>query len=207
VLPAQPNKRPKNFVEFLGMIGNLYTKAGLSPPFHIEEYAKSWLAEGISPSHCLEQIRLDLAQNGRNIRSGSGDDHLLIVHEIIVRTWYQSRYRSTASTIADQLTECEASVEVVDESPDDQANLEWPPAPPPREPAQSAGDLADAFLLQELADGELPANELSRRAKAAGIADRTLDRARARLGIRARRTGFGRTGQHWVSLPKPRSEP
>jgi hypothetical protein len=206
MLPAKLGDRPKDFVQFVGMIGNLYTKAGFSPPFHIVEYAKSWLAEGISPSHCLEQIRLDLAQNGRNIRSGSGDGHLLIVHPIIVRTWYQSRYWSTDSPIADRSTDCKDSVEVADESPDDQVNLQWPGAPPPRKPVQSAGDRADAFLLQELADGELSANELNRRAKAAGIADRTLDRARRRLGVVVRRTGFGRTGQHWVSLPKPRSE-
>jgi hypothetical protein len=197
---------PKNLGDFLGQIGNLYVRAGLSPPFQLKEYAEKWLAEGISPSHCIEQIRIDLERYGRSIASGSGDRHLSIVHSVIRRTWIESRYLITDSAIAEQLTERENPADkVVDESPDDQVNLQLPPAPLPRKPAQSADDRACAFLLRELADGELPTNELNRRAKAARIADRTLDRARKKLEVVARRTGFGRTGQHWVSLPKPRS--
>jgi hypothetical protein len=210
VLDTQPNVRAKNFDEFCGQIGNLYVRAGLSPPFQLREHAERWLADGISPSHCIEQIRLDLERYGRSITSGSGDRHLLFVHSIIRRTWFESQYPRTDCAISDQLTEGENSVDpadqVVDESPDDRVNTQWPPAPVPRKPVQSENDRARAFLLRELADGEMATNELNGRAKAARIAERTLERARKNLEVVSRRTGFGQTGQHWVSLPKPRNE-
>jgi hypothetical protein len=183
-------------------------RAGLSPPFQLKEYAERWLAEGISPSHCIEQIRLYLEQHARSITSRSGERTLLFLDPIIRRTWLESQYPRIDPEIADQRTESEGEVNpVVDESPGDQVKPWWVPAAPlRREPMQSALDHACAFLLRELADGEMLVCELNRRAKAAGIAHRTLDRARKKLGIVASRTGFARTGQHWVSLPRPRHE-
>jgi hypothetical protein len=46
------------------------------------------------------------------------------------------------------------------------------------------------------------AAELRERAKSDGIAPRTLDRAKAALGVEARRIGFGEAGQWVWALPK-----
>ena len=62
-------------------------------------------------------------------------------------------------------------------------------------------DRAVAFLRRELADGEVAATRLEERAKASGISTRTLDRARARLKVISRRTGFAKDGKCWCSLP------
>jgi len=62
-------------------------------------------------------------------------------------------------------------------------------------------DQAIAFLRRELADGEVAATRLEEKAKASGISPRTLDRARARLTVTCRRTGFAKTGKSWLSLP------
>jgi hypothetical protein len=48
----------KEFIEFYGRIGNLYTNAGLSPPFHLKEFVRSWLSDRISREHCIEHVVL-----------------------------------------------------------------------------------------------------------------------------------------------------
>jgi hypothetical protein len=69
---------------------------------------------------------------------------------------------------------------------------------------------ADAFLAELLADGPVAATEALRRAAQAGIARRTLARAKQRLAVRATRVdrpGFG-PGGRWVwSLPTWHEEP
>jgi hypothetical protein len=62
-------------------------------------------------------------------------------------------------------------------------------------------DKTEAFLRRELANGEVAAAVLEQYAADDGIAPRTLDRARSRLRVVTRRTGFGRTGRSWLSLP------
>src|SRR5262249_19077336 len=66
---------------------------------------------------------------------------------------------------------------------------------------QNRLDEALAFLRRELANGEVAATRLEEKAKVSGISTRTLDRARARLNIRCRRTGFAKSGKSWLSLP------
>src|SRR5262249_4161597 len=63
-------------------------------------------------------------------------------------------------------------------------------------------DEALTFLRRELADGEVAATRLEEKAKASGISPRTLDRARARLKVISRRTGFAKEGKCWLSLPR-----
>jgi hypothetical protein len=67
----------------------------------------------------------------------------------------------------------------------------------------SATDEAEDVLRAILDDGPLPAGEAQRLATDAGVADRTLDRARRLLGVTARKVGKpGEAGQHWEwSLP------
>src|SRR5258708_5189771 len=71
-----------------------------------------------------------------------------------------------------------------------------------------AGKLAEAmsFLRDELR-GEVAAAEIETRARKAGIAIKTLKRARAKLGIVSRRDGFGAAGKFYLSLPGDHSGP
>jgi hypothetical protein len=75
--------------------------------------------------------------------------------------------------------------------------------PPPAKPLDKAID----FLKQELADGEVAAVEVEEAAKDEGIALRTLDRARKRLMVISRRTGFAKSGRSWLSLPTVPTDP
>ena len=61
-------------------------------------------------------------------------------------------------------------------------------------------DQAIAFLRRELANGEVAATRLEEKAKANGISPRTLDRARTRLNVTCRRTGFAKSRKSWLSL-------
>ena len=73
---------------------------------------------------------------------------------------------------------------------------------------RSALDDAKAVLAEVLSNGPVGAREVWAEARSAGIADRTLDRAKAGLGVVARKVGRpGETGQRWEwSLPEGRQE-
>jgi len=62
-------------------------------------------------------------------------------------------------------------------------------------------DVAVAWLRAELATGEQAAVEVESNARCAGIAPRTYDRARKRLGVTSRRIGFGRWAKYVIALP------
>ena len=62
------------------------------------------------------------------------------------------------------------------------------------------------FLRDEL-QGEVAATVIETRARRAGIAIKTLKRARAKLGIVSRRNGFGARGKFFLSLPWDDSRP
>jgi hypothetical protein len=70
----------------------------------------------------------------------------------------------------------------------------------PRGEERSALDEAVAFLEAELAEGEEEARQVQSAARAAGISDMTLKRARRQLGVESARVGEGgrRGGGHWV---------
>lgn len=65
---------------------------------------------------------------------------------------------------------------------------------------RSAGDEAVDFLRELLADGPVPAKKVKAAARDAGIADRTLDRAKKRTGVEAKRHGFGAEGVWYWAL-------
>jgi putative DNA primase/helicase len=68
---------------------------------------------------------------------------------------------------------------------------------------REAGRDAEEFLREFLAGGPMPAKEGEEHARALGIAPRTLDRARKKLGVLARRKSEGKDGKgQWLwSLP------
>jgi hypothetical protein len=68
-------------------------------------------------------------------------------------------------------------------------------------PSPKKIDIAVAWLRTELAAGEQVAAKIEAKARSAGIAPRTYDRARRRLGITSRRIGFGRKAKYLMALP------
>jgi hypothetical protein len=194
---------PKDFTHFIGAIGNLYVRRNLSTPLDLVRYAKGWLEDGISPSHCIEQTRLYLERYGHVYRLGSGEGSLPCLDRIIRKTWLELQYFPAEGRSGDEKSKSESlAPPIIEESHEDLVKLWYAPkAPLYRASAQSAGDYAIAFLYRELADGELSVREIKKRAAAAKIADRTLDRARKKVGVVSRRTGFGKAARHWVSLP------
>lgn len=60
---------------------------------------------------------------------------------------------------------------------------------------------AKAFLHQRLAAGPQPARTLLRAARAVGIAERTLHRAKDVLGVRTERTGGYAAHGQWIWYP------
>ena len=66
------------------------------------------------------------------------------------------------------------------------------------QPATPAVEVAASWLRTSLADGALPARELRADAEAAGIAFRTLKRAKRVLGVESVRTA---DGWLWRSVP------
>jgi hypothetical protein len=65
---------------------------------------------------------------------------------------------------------------------------------------RSALDEAMDVLRTILADGRVPADEVKQQARRAGVSDRTLDRAKTALDVRAKREGFGRAGVWYWTL-------
>src|SRR5207302_9926665 len=73
-----------------------------------------------------------------------------------------------------------------------------------------ARDEAVTFLVDVLAPGPRPVEDVRREARAAGISERTLERARGKLGVRSTPARFG--GPRLLSLapervPTPQSPP
>ena len=61
---------------------------------------------------------------------------------------------------------------------------------------------AERFLRDLLADGSpVPAAEVTRQAREIGISSRTLHRAKARLGVKSERSGYGSSGRWSWHLP------
>jgi replicative DNA helicase len=74
-------------------------------------------------------------------------------------------------------------------------------AVPANEEERSMLDAAIEVLQNILAGGAVAAEDVRKQAHAAGVSDRTLDRAKARLGVSARKQGFG--GAWLWELPTP----
>jgi putative DNA primase/helicase len=71
----------------------------------------------------------------------------------------------------------------------------------------SALDEAMDFLREELQAGEVEAAIVETQARKAGIAIKTLKRARKKLGVISRREGFGKDGKFFLSLTRDHRGP
>jgi hypothetical protein len=79
----------------------------------------------------------------------------------------------------------------------------------PRVDEDEAPALAEAarVLKEILADGPLAAGNIKRMAASAGVAERTLHRARQALGVTTRRQGFGQGAFYVWAMPADPPEP
>jgi hypothetical protein len=91
-----------------------------------------------------------------------------------------------------------ARIEWLGESPHDARSIL---AEPESEEERTKLDQACEVLAQILASGSVESEDATRQAKKAGIAERTLERGKARLGVRTKREGFGPGGKWFWSLP------
>ncbi len=202
---------------YCGRVGNLYGRYGLCPPFELRRVAADWKAGGIALSHIVAVIDRHLSDHRNHYYSGSGDALFSWVNEIIRETWREQHAlraqakpdRRTVQPIADHEAIGRHNGEKGSDRNEGPVRGKYD-----RAPAQVARpfvlrrgqpkqiDQAMAFLSRELAGGEAAAALLEDRAKATGISTRTLDRARAQLKVISRRTGFGRDGKCWCSLPR-----
>jgi hypothetical protein len=216
---------------FLGSVGCLYVKRKLSPPFRLKAVAEEWITQGIALSFCLAQIDSHLAQHSDLYRHGSGDRWFLWLDQAIRRSWYERHLSPPQAKPIRPKMERIAEREWVDRKPSADHEIDCRRRPGGQEaPVGSRSDApgcdrpdqalpqriksigkkrkqpkqidrAVAFLRRELASGAAAAVRLEEKAKASGISARTLDRARARLKVISRRTGFAKDGKCWCSLP------
>ncbi|MGH8873900.1 MAG: AAA family ATPase [Acidimicrobiia bacterium] len=79
-------------------------------------------------------------------------------------------------------------------------------APSASDEERSALEEAVEFLEAALAGGARPSREVWPEARSAGVAERTLKRAKSHLGVVSERIGFGGDGEWWWSLPEGANE-
>jgi hypothetical protein len=212
---------------YCGRVGNLYGRHGLCPPFELRRVAADWMASGIALSHIVAVIDRHLTDHRRRYYSGSGDALFSWVDEFIRKTWREQHFsppwaqatRPTMQRFPDRdrvdrqpssdrevPTAQEASVasrsDVLSRGIADQTAPHSVKSIGQKRKQPKRMDQAIAFLCRELADREVAATRLEEKAKASGISPRTLDRARARLKVISRRTGFAKEGKCWLSLPR-----
>jgi hypothetical protein len=216
---------------YCGRIGNLYGRHGLCPPFTLRRIAADWKASGIALSHIVAVIDRHLTDHRSRYYSGSGDALFSWVDEIIRKTWHEQQVSPPWAQATRPTMQRFLDRDWVDWQPSSDHEVDPRRSPTGQEaPVASRSDVlgrgtadraaprsvksigqkrrqpkqidrALAFLRRELASGAVAAVRLEEKAKASGISARTLDRARARLKVISRRTGFAKDGKCWCSLP------
>ena len=71
--------------ELVARIGCLYTRKGLSPPFHLREAARRWL--GLDVSEIVSVVTDHLREHRRLYTCGSGDGHFWMVEAAVAAAW------------------------------------------------------------------------------------------------------------------------
>jgi hypothetical protein len=185
--PFAPD-RIEDIPTLLGAVGCAYVKKGRYPPFRLREFAERWARSGIPLDECFRWARANHVS----------DAELPWLDQLIRSNWSakakppkEEKPKETRRLFRRELVDKRNQPAVV--TPVDAA---------PVKPL----DKAIAFLLGELAGGtEVATITLEADAERAGIALRTLDRARGRLKVHSRRTGFGKNSRFYLSLSSPLS--
>jgi hypothetical protein len=165
---------------FLSTVGCAHAKLGKCAPFHLREYAERWVRDKIPLPHCYRWIK----------GSCIVDSQLPDLDRRIRRDWHAHMRSARAMTTAPTGVPKQHAVE-----PIDKVVASGKVSSP--KPLVKAMD----FLREKLRGGEVEAAVVETDASNAGVSARTLDRARAKLGVASRRTGFGRSGKSCLSLP------
>ncbi len=71
--------------ELVARVSNLYTRKGLSPPFHLRDAARHWL--GIPPDEIIDIIEDHFRQHRRLYVSGSGCGYFYMVESAVRAAW------------------------------------------------------------------------------------------------------------------------
>ena len=107
-----------------------------------------------------------------------------------------------------QLTPGDGNVPIVGWGDPTTLNVEEMLSPDnPKKKTGGKGEEAKNWLRGVLAMGQVPADTVKRCAKEAGIATRTLDRAKQVLKVKAEKEGFGNEGPWIWSLPEKGTSP
>jgi hypothetical protein len=76
-----------DFDTFCATISAMYGRHGLCPPFRLRNFASSWIADGITPEHCLAVVDRFLREHAPGRRSGSLDGLLPYLDKVIRFEW------------------------------------------------------------------------------------------------------------------------
>jgi hypothetical protein len=168
---------------FVATVGCHHAKFGACPPFRLRDFVEGWLQAGIPLNYALGRIKGRLVTDAELVRL----DHQIRTgwHELSRPPRAQPRQTSRLFRRIGNL-----------------GNGNEPATGRESKPAATKFHWACSFLMEELGGGEIEANALERATRDAGLALRTVDRARKKLGVISRRSGFGRSGRCWLSLPR-----
>jgi hypothetical protein len=157
---------------YCGRVGNLYGRYGLCPPFALRRIAADWKASGIALSHIVAVIDRHLTDHRNRYNGGSGDALFSWLDEFIRKTWYEQNVapseakpsRPTMQRIVDpERSSTNQQAPVRDRAiaagygRDDHATSQSAKSIGKERRGPNRIDQAIAFLLRELANGEVAA--------------------------------------------------
>jgi hypothetical protein len=74
--------------EFVGALSNLFVRKNICPPFLLARFAARWLADEISPAHCIEEVRKQLEICAYR-PSGSSDGLIAWIDVNVRGAWFK----------------------------------------------------------------------------------------------------------------------
>jgi hypothetical protein len=80
-----------NFDTFCATISAMYGRYGLCPPFRLRNFASAWIADDITPEHCLAVIDRFLREHAPSRRSGSLDGLLPYLDKLLRFEWNRAQ--------------------------------------------------------------------------------------------------------------------
>jgi hypothetical protein len=81
---------------FCATISAMYGRYGLCPPFRLRNVASAWIADDITPEHCLAVIGRFLREHARGRRSGSLDGLLPYLDKLLRFEWNRAQHSRRA---------------------------------------------------------------------------------------------------------------
>ena len=185
-LPSAPRPTSAEVAQLLGQAGNLYSRRGRCPPFHLQRYIEYLLDAGVGPEFIYGQVVAHLPVESRLVRRRWGALHRAKGDQR--RLWK----RAAPDPVEP------AGVRDGASPSDDVEPSTKPAGAAPTKPSNRA----DRLIQDMLGHGRrVTAVEFLAEARRRKIAPRTFARARKRNQVVTRRVGFGAGAVFWLSLP------